>query len=384
MDLSELAGVEFACLPGCGFCCTTSPSVRGADEARLRASPRTASLVVKRDDGTLGIALATRRDGKPGTHCACLAGDRACGAYEERPVPCRLFPLHVHLGRRVQVALVRGCPGLWPDRRAAVATAPPAAPIEAWARPLVESALLAPDAAREAEKAKENFREFDRRLRELAWPADAGALSRVFSRAAPDWLAPDALANVYSGLADGNLDPRHAGDLALSEPLASADEMIEEVALEAFPADGMKLPAFVDRSMTWRALRLDESAGFSRVAFRDDGTAKVEKGPESVADTLLDWSPAARAEAGAYLALLTRRDHLWGAAAILVDKTEYEVTFAAAYARVLADATALLLVHGGLAALARGADAVDAQDARDAVGATDMAFLSLPTLGAVL
>lgn len=383
MDLSELDGLQFACLPGCGFCCTTSPSVRGADEARLRAVPA-GRHVVAREDGTLGLALATRRDGKPGTHCACLGADRGCTIYADRPTPCRLFPLHVHLGRRVQVVAVHGCPGLWPDRRALVSQASVAMPVAGWAAPLVEGLLAQPEAQREVENARENFREFDRRLRELAWPADAGALGRAFAKATPDWLSPDALANVYSGLAGGKLEVRDAHELVLSEPLESPVDMLEEVALEAFPADGMKLPAFVDRSFGWLAYRLKEGAGFERVSFRDDGSARVAKAADGVEDALLDWSPDARAEGAAYLALLTKRDHLWGAAATLVDRTEYEVEFAAAYARVLADSTALLLLHGGLAALARGADEVAAQDARDAVAATDMAFLSLPTIGAVL
>src|ERR1051326_3895938 len=33
----ELRGLRFACLPGCGFCCTFQPEVSGAEAAALRA-----------------------------------------------------------------------------------------------------------------------------------------------------------------------------------------------------------------------------------------------------------------------------------------------------------------------------------------------------------
>ncbi|HEX2065421.1 MAG TPA: hypothetical protein VHI93_01275, partial [Candidatus Thermoplasmatota archaeon] len=56
MDTRELRGLRFACLEGCGFCCTFPPEVAHDELARLRQ--RFPALPVARErGGPLRLAL---------------------------------------------------------------------------------------------------------------------------------------------------------------------------------------------------------------------------------------------------------------------------------------------------------------------------------------
>lgn len=99
---------SFACLEGCGFCCTYPPEVTDEELAAIEQVTGLTSTGVD-PEGTLHLRLQGDCGG-----CALLE-DRECVAYDARPMHCRLFPFHVYLGRRVEVYANRVCPGLDPD-----------------------------------------------------------------------------------------------------------------------------------------------------------------------------------------------------------------------------------------------------------------------------
>lgn len=104
LDLTLLSGFSFACLPGCGLCCFTSPRLDRDDEPRIRAlAPEVSILSVDKER-----RLAARPDGG-----ACqFLNDLRCGVHRARPAPCREFPISVHAGIRLQATVVLSCPGL--------------------------------------------------------------------------------------------------------------------------------------------------------------------------------------------------------------------------------------------------------------------------------
>lgn len=111
--LAEHASVRtphtsFACLDGCGFCCTYPPEVTDDELERIEAATGLASTGVN-PSGALHIPLQGGCGG-----CALLE-ERRCTAYEARPMHCRLFPFHVYLGRTTEIYANRACPGLDPD-----------------------------------------------------------------------------------------------------------------------------------------------------------------------------------------------------------------------------------------------------------------------------
>ncbi|MGA8711006.1 MAG: YkgJ family cysteine cluster protein [Thermoplasmata archaeon] len=104
VDLSLLSGFEFACLPGCGLCCFTSPRLDPEDAARLESVAPDALLV----DAGSERRLAARPEGGA---CQFLT-DLRCGIHLARPAPCREFPISVHVGTGLQATVVLSCPGL--------------------------------------------------------------------------------------------------------------------------------------------------------------------------------------------------------------------------------------------------------------------------------
>jgi Fe-S-cluster containining protein len=103
---SELAGLLFACLDDCGFCCTFTPQVTEGELARLRRGLPT--IPIARERGVMHIAF------QGGCGACSLLKARKCTAYEDRPAHCRYFPFHVYFGRRTEVYVNRTCRGVEP------------------------------------------------------------------------------------------------------------------------------------------------------------------------------------------------------------------------------------------------------------------------------
>lgn len=99
---------SFACLDGCGFCCTFPPQVTDPELDELEDAVNVPRVGVGPEGGQ-HLALQGDCGG-----CVLLE-DRRCTAYEARPMHCRLFPFHVYLGRTVEVYANQVCPGLDPD-----------------------------------------------------------------------------------------------------------------------------------------------------------------------------------------------------------------------------------------------------------------------------
>jgi Fe-S-cluster containining protein len=105
LDRTLLNGFSFACRPGCGLCCYAGPAASTAERtALLRIEPGVPFL----PEGGGFATLATRPNGGA---CVLLQENR-CRHHDQRPFPCRAFPIVVHVGRRAQATLVLSCPGL--------------------------------------------------------------------------------------------------------------------------------------------------------------------------------------------------------------------------------------------------------------------------------
>lgn len=151
---------SFACLDGCGFCCTYPPEVTSAEMDELSQAAGHRSFDVD-PSGTTHLPLQGGCGG-----CALLE-DRRCTAYEARPMHCRLFPFHVYIGRQVEIYTNRVCPGLDPDPDAVGVAAEEAEPaaIEDAVEGAMGAGRLARLRARQAE-AEEVHAEFFELTRE--------------------------------------------------------------------------------------------------------------------------------------------------------------------------------------------------------------------------
>jgi hypothetical protein len=104
LDTTLLRGFEYACRPGCGLCCFAEP--------RVDPTERSALLHIAPEAPLLEARGASYIRGRPGGGACSLLQDLKCSAHSARPHPCREFPVHVHVGLRLQATLVLSCPGV--------------------------------------------------------------------------------------------------------------------------------------------------------------------------------------------------------------------------------------------------------------------------------
>lgn len=361
MNLADARGLSFECQPACGFCCTASPLVLPHEAGALGA------LVTRASDGTLRIPLR-------GPACSSLRDDdRGCGAYARRPSVCHLYPYQVHAGRRIQATVTLACPGIFETGGAGE-------PADAGARRAVELALAQPGAHESAARAKETFSELDRRMREWGVLASPDRLRAAFLPHADALAQPGALPSVFAALEAGDLvlegdAARAVAPLFEAEPEVDLSDLLVQGADEAF--DEPQTVIWVEPDFAWT--RASSSGGIVKLmrSGRDDRALDARELPMDL--TL----PATRVVSG-YLARLMHRDQTEGAALWLVDASGYQATPAAAYARVLAEASLQVALRAGLLAAEDGAREVGPAHARRGVAAYETAYHSLPTLGSIL
>jgi len=372
-NVGDAKGLTFACVPGCGFCCTANPLVLPHE------APRLGPLVVKADDGSLRIPLQ-------GPACSALRADRMCGVYEARPSVCHLYPYQVHAGRRIQVSVSLACPGIGQipdepdtdgDRAHPFGVANHA---EDGARRAAELALAQPGAQEQAREAKATFAEFDRRMKEWGVHAPPDKLRSAFLPHVERLAQLPMLPAFFAGLAEGDLlleSPRAVDALFESDVDAPFDELLHDALADAF--DEPDTVIWVEPTLEWtRAVKVDGGVRLVRAK-------EAERSRDlSLDDAVTAWTPEAEAVLAQYLARLLQRDHAEGAAAWLVDASGYQATLPAAYGRVLGESALQVALRAGLLAAEADADEVDAILARRGVMAYETAFHSLPTLGAIL
>lgn len=104
MRSSELQGLTFRCLEGCGFCCTFQPELSTLELGRLRRAVKGLRVVSDGERNYLGL------HNKCG---ACtLLERRNCMQYDLRPAHCRYFPFHVHFSPGPEVSVNYTCRGV--------------------------------------------------------------------------------------------------------------------------------------------------------------------------------------------------------------------------------------------------------------------------------
>jgi Fe-S-cluster containining protein len=96
---------RFACLPGCGLCCSYHVLVTEVDRQRLRAVATDAEAW----DAAANGELALRR---VSGFCLYLDPQQRCTVYEHRPEHCRAYPYLWTTYERAQLDVDFSCPGL--------------------------------------------------------------------------------------------------------------------------------------------------------------------------------------------------------------------------------------------------------------------------------
>ena len=316
---TAVEGARFACLEGCGFCCTFPPAVT---EERLG--------LIEQRAGRRGLASGPtgrrqlRVQGGCGG-CVLLDGARQCTAYDLRPDHCRFFPFHVYFGRRIELCANGACPGLGPQGE----------PLDAAAQGAIAHVPEGVLAARAAEAAAV-FADFERRARKArAWEPVDEALGALLDRGAA--LATreglDELAGAV-GLPDGGVF------LARARRAFRGEDPFGRPTMTLGP------PTF-----EWRTWHLRKDRFVAQRLEREGRTVDLHPVPSEP----LAWDAAA---VFATIAPLVRREAFVGMVFDAVDAEGYEITVGQAAALMFGEVVADLALRHHLLAHEPGAPPV--------------------------
>lgn len=344
MRRQELQDAAFACIPGCGFCCTFQPEAGNRELALLRQRLGTVRTIS--DGGRAYLALHNKCG-------ACtLLERRECQAYDLRPRHCRYFPFHVHFAEEPEVYVNFTCRGV------AHATGRDLAP-EFQAQVLD---VASTDEWRAHEQAsRETYGEFQRRARRAgAWGDVDAAVARVLGEGARLLTGPGILGALARAGEERALDEVHAEAL---EPFGSADVTKRPFHL----AGDLRWLTFERQGDALRVLEMDERGELTPVHPPIEGLSAWAELPPGVPGSLFP-----------YVQRLASRRAFAGSVYALVDDADYQVTVEqAAWMRAAQVGSDLVVRARVLLALGTPEDRIAEETARF----YDSAFLDAPTIG---
>lgn len=349
MNLRELDGKTYGCLPGCGFCCTFPAAVTPAERRRLQASGAGSAVQEKR--GQLSLKL------QGGCGACTLLKDKACTSYDARPNPCRFFPFHVYFGRETQVYVDHSCRG--------VAEAPGADLRAAFEDHVLKNAPL-PHVERQMAEGLMAHREFE-----------------LLARSAGLWEDPDAVLAELLAPGPDVFTTRGIMTLAVH---ADDEETPQEVLQRALLPWG-------ERNPTHRPYYLDPATRWLTYAREGDGLRVLEMSeggaftPLHAIPGLTEWrepDAATRSALFAYLQRLTGRDVFLGSAFALVDEHGYEHPVREAIAARLGEVVMDLALRARIVPATLQRPMTPAEVAGEVARFYDCDFLDAPTIGGFL
>ncbi|MCQ6963765.1 YkgJ family cysteine cluster protein [Methanolobus chelungpuianus] len=116
IDYSLLEGMDFTCLENCGFCCTFPAEVRECEPSFKEILNIDSNGLKKWEtDDPYFCNVYTMRQHQDRGACMFLKDDRRCGIYTVRSLLCRIFPIKIFFGHRVQLYTSQICRGFSHD-----------------------------------------------------------------------------------------------------------------------------------------------------------------------------------------------------------------------------------------------------------------------------
>lgn len=344
METRELRGLRYACIEGCGFCCTFTPEVSGQELATIKS--RFPTLPISRSGEMVLLAA------QGGCGACTLLKNKRCSAYDERPAHCRYFPFHVYFGRRMEAYVNRCCRGVELQEGSHLQ------------REFGEQVLtLVPTyrLAKEQARADGVHKAFERAARQAGMWGDVDREIKVLLERGTRWFEPASWPRTPTGSSDEAGSPHEAWQLSLA-PLAAEDPMVR--------------PYHLAKDLTWYGFRMDAGEVVAEILTEDGQLQK-----HSRLGKFAEWPQLPRDVQQGLHAILVRlagRDLLAGAIYHFVDETGYEISVADAAAIKLGDMAADLALRAEI--LHRmGMPWTDVPAEADRF--YDSAFLDMPTIG---
>lgn len=376
VDLSELHGLTYTCIDGCALCCLCQPELLPDELERFRKDPRLSQGVSETHISPEVEGAAIRLRGSYGA-CHFLQG-RRCTIYGDRPHFCRLFPVNVFVGWRIQLNANLSCRGI----------GLPGEELEAAGREVLrwhgDDAISA-----EVSEASDVFRQFVENTRETKV-----AQSYQSVRRAADILMDDltdriglsrVLAYAEHGRTRQNSPPEEiAKQVRAAHPDADVDQRAILDGTDLFDLEDLAhLPVYAGKDLSWSIFKL---TGGEIVGHRleEDGmiaeTSRTQPGDTEP----LPLDPSGREAMAKYLRLVNSRDCFMGHAAHLLDDEGYSFNFGQVYMGAIATNALDLWWRASFLARLAGKEVLGADEVREGVVFFDMDLLDLPTIGAFI
>lgn len=344
LTTTELRGLRYACIEGCGFCCTFTPEASGPELAKLKT--RFPDLPITRSGEMVLLAA------QGGCGACTLLKNKRCTAYEDRPAHCRYFPFHVYFGRKTEVYVNRCCRGVEPAQ---------GGDLQREFQDQVGNATPPYRLQKEQERADAVNRMFEAAARESGMWGDVDREIKANLARGVGWFQPETWPKTPTGSAEEAGSPIEAWQLALA-PMAVDDPMVR--------------PYHLAKDLTWFGFRMDEDEVLAET-LTEDGRLL----PHKALGRFADWPKLPHdVQKGLFgiLARLAGRDLMAGAIYHFVDDIGYTVSVADATTIKFGDIAADLALRAEI--LHRmGIPWPDVP--AEAERFYDSAFLDMPTIG---
>jgi Fe-S-cluster containining protein len=376
LDITDLNGLRYTCIDGCALCCLCQPELSGEENQAFMKDPTLKLGVTGRTlEGSRPKALSLKMKEDSGS-CYFLRS-RRCTIYEKRPKYCKLFPLQVFLGDRVQVVANLSCRGITAEGAGQPLTelVPEA---EAWARRL--GLEKEKDAVRQSYE--ELYGDYLENDPDLTRDSLQKVSKNVLASLGFEGLIGRSL--VYSSLEEegppiGSLGVYFEGlnppDLALPA-LDGAKEYFSGQTASA-------LPVWTDSVFQWTTLRI-RGDDLELCAVGDDGGLKILGRRPLAENPLLPFDKDGGKAASDYVVRIIDRDLMYGHAAYLHIDDDGEDPLLKVYFGALGTILLDFWFRTSAIAAMSGKKILGPKDVLEGVRAFDMDYLDLPALGGFL
>ncbi len=376
IDYSEVKDKTYNCIDGCALCCLCQPELLSDEAKKFRGNPALAPGVADRhiSPEVKGAAIKLR-----GTHGSChFLSNKRCTIYGMRPHFCRLFPINVFVGWRIQLLANLSCRGI----------GFPGTSLQDDAERIIAGYGQA-ELSAQLGLAKKVFADFVRNCRATG-VAQSFSSVRSAAGCVMDELADEVglsriLTYAEHGRTRQNASPADIAKLVRkSEAVADIQERALMDGTELFDLPDLSLlPIYIDEKMVWKIFELRDKRIVGYVLSEDGATQEFTTiDPNDV--ELLPLREDGRKTLMEYLATVNSRDCFLGHAAYLCDMDEYEFNLAQTYLGAMANNALDLWWRSSFLARLEGRDKLEARDLRNGIVFFDMDLLDLPTIGAFI
>ena len=376
VDYSEVKGKTYACIDNCALCCLCQPELLPDEATRFRNDPALSSGVAEKhiSPDVRGAAIKLR-----GSYGAChFLVNKRCRIYALRPHFCRLFPLNIFVGWRIQLMANLSCRGI----------GLPGESLEIEAKRIVAD-YGDTELSAQLDRARKVFTEFIRNCRDMGAAQSFSSVRSVADALKNELVDEVGLSRILT-YAEHGRTRQNASPTDIAKLVRRADAVadIQERALmdgtELFDLPDLSLlPIYIDEEMAWRIFELKDKHIVGYTLAEDGGTEESARlDPNDI--ELMPMDERAKAILGAYLSTVNTRDCFLGHAAYLTDTDDYEFNFAQTYLGAIANNALDLWWRSSFLARLDGREQLGAREIRNGIVFFDMDLLDLPTIGAFI